>query len=560
MTLIFLLIGIATLLITLQLLLLIKEFVFPRYYPLYFLKRQDLDKVLLWRIEKGENVPSSSDFEEAVLENISKKVKTRRYKKMVKTKKKRIKIPTENNKKKKVGKPVGGKGKGRKRPARIDREEAVGLEACPICGESFAGKKPHSSYDRCVTDMIFLDHGLYVENTRYIIHGHKCETCNKVRFPRIDAAPKGGRFGYGMMTYVLLNRVELHLSYDTIVHMLQVFFHVSISKTTLIDWMKNSIRPLEKIYNQLWKKALKSGYLHVDETGLPMNGEQWWMWVFVTKRIVLYHAHKSRGHDAIKDELEAFHGILISDFWGAYNKLDQEQQKCWAHLIRELEELIHEKLTEKEKLVQKIQLDEERKQALDQGKPSPQRKRGRKKQFPPPLAPSERNKMKKRIAQLTDILWQFLTLLDFFTSLLHCYNEVQKTEAAQDVKIPPPLPSPQEAEKQLELLIFLLEKQGVQDPDLDRILKRLKKFKSSLFTFLKYEEVPPTNNPAEHEVRPFVIQRNNSGSFKSEEGAKAHAMHFSLRRTCKKNKIDYKDALNLCLREKWEEVLVQIPN
>jgi len=67
--------------------------------------------------------------------------------------------------------------------------------------------------------------------------------------------------------------------------------------------------------------------------------------------------------------------------------------------------------------------------------------------------------MKKRIAQLTEILWQFLTLLDFFTALLNCYNEAQKREAIQDVKSPLPLPLPQEAEKQLEL----------------RILKRLKK-------------------------------------------------------------------------------------
>ena len=560
MALIILLSGIIALLVILCIIFLIKKYVSPGYYWFYFPEKRHFKKNFSPLQNTSEDLSAPSAFNEEVLEAIKKRVKTRRYRKTVKTKKKRFKIPTEGNKKKKVGKPKGGKGGGRKRPTRIDREVSVVLEACPICGESFAGKKPHSSYTRCVTDMIFLDHGLYIENTRYIIHGRKCETCNKVRFPRIDGAPKGGRFGYGMITYVLMNRVELHLSYDTIVHMLKVFFHISISKTTLIDWMINSIRPLEKIYKQLWKKALKSGYLHVDETGLPMNGAQWWMWVFVTKRIVLYHAHRSRGHDAIKDELEAFHGIIISDFWGAYNKLDQEQQKCWAHLIRELEEVIHEKLTEKEKLVQKLQLDEERKQALEQEKTSPQRKRGRKKQFPPPLTPSELKKMKKRIAQLNDILWQFLTLLDFFTALLHRYNEVQKIKAAQDTKIPPPLPSPQEAENQLELLIFLLEKQGVQDPDLARILKRLKKFKSILFTFLKYEEVPPTNNPAEHEVRPFVIQRNCSGSFKSEKGANAHAMHFSLRGTCKKNNIDYKDALNLCLREKWEEVLVQIPN
>ncbi|MHA1325644.1 MAG: IS66 family transposase [Candidatus Helarchaeota archaeon] len=48
----------------------------------------------------------------------------------------------------------------------------------------------------------------------------------------------------------------------------------------------------------------------------------------------MYHVHARHGHKALQDELADYVGVIISDFWSAYNKLPQEQQKCLIHLVR----------------------------------------------------------------------------------------------------------------------------------------------------------------------------------------------------------------------------------
>jgi len=496
---------------------------------------------------------------ENTLEKIEEEVKIGKYKSRIKNRKKKLKIPLKNKVIKKIGKPIGAKGGGRKRPTRIDRKLSISLQKCPKCGESFQGRRPHSSYKRYLTDMTYLKRGPQIENTEYEIIGHECHHCGKVRFPRVDAPPKG-RFGYGMITYVLTKRVCYKMPYDSIIKELLEFYGEMITRTTLINWIKYTIKPLEKLYKKLWKKAMKSNYLHVDETGLPLKGKNWWMWVLTTKSITLYHINQSRGHEAIEEEIEEFQGVIIADFWSAYNKLDKDQQKCWAHLIRELKEILYEKNHEKEQLQQKLQKDTEVKEELEnEGHNSP-KKRGRKRKLPNPLITSEIKKIQGRISHLNKVLWQFLVILNFFTTFLHRYNEAKENYSKSEGDWKNFLPSCQEAEQMLEDLISIIEKAHISDPDLTRILNRLKKFKSSLFVFLEYDDVDSNNSLAERQIRHFVTQRKISGGFGSEEVINAYAINLSIAQTCKLNKVDYRTALNLCFHERWKEVLVLIPD
>jgi len=536
----------------------IKELIFPREYSLFLPNEIDLEKQDAIEERVYKKYLSRMSNSDKTLEEIERRVKKERYKKNIKTNKKKINITPKDKAKKKIGKPKGGRGGGRKRPTQIDRRELISYKKCPVCGESFAKKKPQICYTRVVTDMIFVEKGLYIENTEYTIKGYRCTNCNTDRIPPIKAMT-GGRFGYGIITYVIMKRIGHRLSYDIIVQDLMDFFNEPISKTSLINWMKKTVNPIKKVYKELWRRAKKSNYLHVDETGLPMNGKNWWMWVLVTKNIAIYHVNKSRGHDAIKRELEDFQGVIISDFWTAYNKLNYEQQKCWAHLIRELKEILWDKQRTKKKLQNKLEIDNERTQYRENEEKITQKKRGRKRKFPPALTFKEIKEINSKISHLNDAIWQFLIILQFFTSLLHEYNKSRENKSSPEIKKRSVLPLQRDAEGLLDDLIFLIEKMGVKDPDMIRIIKRLKKFNTSLFTFLKYSDVIPDNNPAERAIRPFVVLRKNSGNFINEEVINAHAIHLSLKETCRLNNIDYKSALISCFRNNWEEVLVQIP-
>jgi hypothetical protein len=69
------------------------------------------------------------------------------------------------------------------------------------------------------------------------------------------------------------------------------------------------------------------------------------------------------------------------------------------------------------------------------------------------------------------------------------------------------------------------------DKDVKRLIKRLKRHKSELFTFLDYDNVSPYNNHAEQQMRKPVITRKVSQQNRSEQGAKTHAIMMTLFRS-----------------------------
>jgi hypothetical protein len=97
---------------------------------------------------------------------------------------------------------------------------------------------------------------------------------------------------------------------------------------------------LEPWYIQIGEQARGSALLHADETGWRMNGKTWWLWCFANKAACYYLLDPSRGAAALeKFFAEAFDGVLVTDFWAAYNAFAAERQCCLAHLLRELEKV-----------------------------------------------------------------------------------------------------------------------------------------------------------------------------------------------------------------------------
>jgi hypothetical protein len=81
--------------------------------------------------------------------------------------------------------------------------------------------------------------------------------------------------------------------------------------------------------------------LHADETGWRVNGLPHWLWCFANKQSCFYMIDRHRGGSALgKFFTEAFDGVLVRDFWAAYDALDVgEHQCCLVHLLRELEKV-----------------------------------------------------------------------------------------------------------------------------------------------------------------------------------------------------------------------------
>ena len=89
-------------------------------------------------------------------------------------------------------------------------------------------------------------------------------------------------------------------------------------------------------YDNLLKKLSSGCLLHVDETSISVRGVSCYVWVLASLDEVAYFYTSTRGSDTIHALLKNFSGVLVSDFYAAYDAIDCPQQKCLIHFIRDL--------------------------------------------------------------------------------------------------------------------------------------------------------------------------------------------------------------------------------
>ena len=74
-----------------------------------------------------------------------------------------------------------------------------------------------------------------------------------------------------------------------------------------------------------------------------MQGKTYWLWCLATKNAACYLIDPKHGGSVLKRLFRSFfNGVLVTDFWGAYNSVScLAKQKCLPHLLRDLNRTRH---------------------------------------------------------------------------------------------------------------------------------------------------------------------------------------------------------------------------
>jgi hypothetical protein len=105
-------------------------------------------------------------------------------------------------------------------------------------------------------------------------------------------------------------------------------------------------------YQTLLKNILAGTLLHVDETEVHLQNGKGYVWVFTNLEEVIYMYRPTREGDFLRELLKGFHGVLVSDFYTAYDGIECPQQKCLIHLIRDInQELLNNPFDEELKSI-----------------------------------------------------------------------------------------------------------------------------------------------------------------------------------------------------------------
>jgi len=108
----------------------------------------------------------------------------------------------------------------------------------------------------------------------------------------------------------------------------------------VLDLIRRTADKLRPEYKKIQEEIINSDVLYTDETGMKVNGEQYWIWGFRNEDSILFALRNSRGKKVMNEILgNEFDGTIVCDGWRSYPSFTSDLQRCWAHLLREAKDL-----------------------------------------------------------------------------------------------------------------------------------------------------------------------------------------------------------------------------
>ena len=95
---------------------------------------------------------------------------------------------------------------------------------------------------------------------------------------------------------------------------------ISLSAGTIFNFNQQAFNLLEFFEQWVKSQLTASALMHVDETGININGERHWLHSASNLSCTRYYPHNQRGTDAI-DEIgiiPLFTGVMCHDHWKSY--------------------------------------------------------------------------------------------------------------------------------------------------------------------------------------------------------------------------------------------------
>jgi transposase len=244
--------------------------------------------------------------------------------------------PPAPRRKGKPGARPGHVGSHRPAPEHIDRREVHRLEVCPDCGGEL--QRCRRKRTRTVEDIL---KDLRTEVTEHTIHRDYCPACKKHVEPVVPDALPNASIGHQLTSLTAWLHYGIGVTTQQALELVGIHLHTHLSAGGLFSIWHRLGEVLAPWYEQIGAAVRASGVLWADETGWRTNGLTCWLWCFASKDACYYQIDRSRGGPALaKFFIEAFDGVLVHDFWAAYDAIEAgDHQSCLAHLLRELEKV-----------------------------------------------------------------------------------------------------------------------------------------------------------------------------------------------------------------------------
>jgi transposase len=293
-------------------------------------------------------------------------------------------------------------------------------------------------------------------------------------------------FGPRLMAVMALLTGIYHVSRRKTVSLLFELVGVRVSLGALSAVEARVGEAIEPAVDEAWKRAGEAKVKHTDGTSWVQAGTTLALWTIATTAVTVFKILGDHTKKTLEPLYGALSGILVSDRAKELNFWAMERRQiCWAHLLRRF------------------------------------------------VSFSERDGQAGAIGQ---------ELLDY-TGLLFDYRHDYKAgKLSRETFVAWMSPLRQQVEATLERAVAS-DIAGVSGSCADILEHR-----AALWTFVEHDDVTPTNNHAELEIRGFVLWRKRSYGTQSERGNLFAERVMTVAHTARKQKRNVFEFLTACCR------------
>jgi transposase len=309
-------------------------------------------------------------------------------------------------------------------------------------------------------------------------------TCAHCGVQTLGTYPQGleprRTFGPGIEALLSYLHERHHVGYERLVEVCRDVFGLAISQGGVENALRRLVERARPTYAAIREQVRGSPVINSDETSARVAGKTEWQWTFQTPEASYHVIAPSRGGEVI----EAFLAGAEPEVWGSDLYAPQiltpaaRHQICHSHQARDLT------------FASEADTGDERVWALD--------------------------------------------LRHVFGRAIRLHHErtqvTPETFARRRTLI-------EHATDRLVFDAYVAPKTGAA-----RLQQRYRTHRDSLYVFLQRDDVEPTNNSSERDLRPSVIHRKVIGAFRSDWGAEASAIRSSILATARKQGQNLLDA------------------
>jgi predicted RecB family nuclease len=196
---------------------------------------------------------------------------------------------------------------------------------------------PRQVCERLLFDLKFSKGGVKRWITKTKFPRYYCSKCGRDLIAW-NGEPNPSKYGHSLVSWCIYWHVIGGLNMRRVNRSLGDFFGLFIPEAESHRFKTDMKAIYEPLYAEIQQVLLRGPILHVDETSVNLRGESGYVWVLASTDKVYFFYRPSREGDFLGEMLAPFRGILISDFFTAYDAVPCRQQKCLAHLVREIDE------------------------------------------------------------------------------------------------------------------------------------------------------------------------------------------------------------------------------